>query len=163
MTDANKNKTTYTYNDPFWRITSSSDPLTGVSSSYTATTSETILNVGSSAVDTLTTVDGLGRVLTSQQRQGPASANFNTVSRSYDADGRLATVSMPCSTTAGATCGTIAKSYSYDGLNRITNIQNPGTTGYMSYAYTGQDVLQTVGPVASGASLKERQYEYDAL
>lgn len=38
-----------------------------------------------------------------------------------------------------------------------------GGGGYVSYSYINNDVLQTIGPAASGEGLKQKQMEYDGL
>ena len=168
VTDENGKATNYSYTnngaDPFWRIKSFTDPLNNVTSfSYTPTTVESVLNFGTSTIDSLTTFDGFGRVLTSQQRLGPGSGNFDTVSQTYDANGRVASISMPCVAASGASCpASPATSYSYDALNRTKQVTDGGG-GYTSFGYTGRDVLQTRGPAPAGENLKKRQYEYDGV
>jgi YD repeat-containing protein len=170
ITDENSQPTTFSYTaggaDPFWRIKSTTDALNNTTNySYSPTSVESVLtfNSGASTRDTLTTVDGLGRVKTVQKRQARGSANFDTISRTYDGDGRLGTVSMPCTRTAGASCPTTpAITYSYDGLNRTTRITDGGG-GYRSFSYAKQDVLQTLGPAPSGEHTKQRQFEHDGL
>src|SRR5205823_265840 len=63
-TDANGQPTSYTYNDPLWRPTSVTDALNNTTNiSYISPTqTESVLNFGTSTVDTLTTLDVLGRV-----------------------------------------------------------------------------------------------------
>jgi len=166
VTDENSQPTTYAYNDPFWRNTSITDALNNTTNiSYTPTTSESslVFNNGASTVDVLRTVDGLGRVKTTQQRQAPGSGNFDTVSRTYDANGRLGSVSMPCVATAGASCpSSPATTYAYDALNRSTQITDGGG-GTVADSYKSQDVLVTLGPAPAGENTKQKQYEYDGL
>jgi len=171
VTDGGNNHTsTMTYlsgttADPFYRVLSITDQL-GNTTNYTyhPNSTETIMTFSSSVAESLTTIDGYGRVISAQRQQAPNSLSFDTVSRAYDANGRLATLSMPCtSTTRGGTCSTVAESFSYDGLGRVINISNPGTGGYVSKTYTNRDVLLTRGPQVSGENLKQRQVEYDGL
>ena len=67
VTDENSQTTSYLYSDPFWRLTKTTDPLGNTTTStYTPTTTENVLAfvnpaASTSTVDTLTTVDALGR------------------------------------------------------------------------------------------------------
>jgi RHS repeat-associated protein len=50
----------------------------------------------------------------------------------------------------------------YDALGRPTLLTDGGG-GTISYTYTGNDVLQVVGPAPSGEHTKQKQFEYDGL
>ena len=50
----------------------------------------------------------------------------------------------------------------YDALNRPTQVTD-AAGGAVTYAYTFNDVLVTVGPAPAGENTKRRQLEYDAL
>jgi RHS repeat-associated protein len=164
-TDENSQKTSYSYaNDPFWRVTSMTDPLNNVTTlSYTPTTAESTLtfNGGSSTQDTLVTFDSLGRLKVQQTRQAPGSSLFDTVSYSYDLNGRLATASGPCVSTAGTSCAG-GTSTTYDSLDRPTSVTDGGG-GTTAYTYSQNDVLTTSSPAPSGENTKRRQLEYDSL
>ncbi|MGH9472651.1 MAG: hypothetical protein ACRD1M_07890, partial [Terriglobales bacterium] len=172
-TDANGQTTSFAFNDPFARLTSISNPDGGVTNfTYTAAsgsapaTSEgaMVFNNGASTVDTLTMLDSLGRPHIEQRRQGPGSANFDSVEIDYDADGRAYHVSQPYQGTAGqaAPVGTAFTTTNFDGLNRPSEITDGGN-GTLSYAYAGNDVLTTLGPAPTGENTKRRQFEYDGL
>ena len=103
--------TTYGYTDPFWRVTSITDPTNAETSitytPYTTSTPasvESVMNFGSSStVDTLTTLDGLGRVSLTQRRQAHGSTTFDSVETKYDSLGRTYEVSPPYSAMQGGT------------------------------------------------------------
>ncbi|MGA3325824.1 MAG: RHS repeat-associated core domain-containing protein [Terriglobia bacterium] len=169
--DANGNPTTYGYNDPLWRVTSITDP-TGAQTviTYTPATIEGTLtfNGGSSSVDILANLDGLGRVAVKQQRQSPGSSSFDSVQTRYDALGRAYQVSPPYSASAdGSYGGSAWNTTQYDALNRPTNVTDAGG-GSVAYTYpptvAGNDVLMAVGSAPNDAnSTKKRQLEYDGL
>jgi RHS repeat-associated protein len=180
-TDINSQVTTFSYldkngiADPLWRLRSTTDPLLNVTlNTYSPNahppTTETamVFNSGASTVDNLTTFDGLGRPIINQRRQGPAPLNsFDTVSLTYDAEGRVATQSLPCSQPVSTPCpSTPATTTTYDALNRPLQVTDGGG-GYTQYRYTPSgsvvDTLVTVGPNPSGESLKQRQLESDTL
>lgn len=179
-TDENLNTSTTAYTDSyFWRPASTTDPSTaavsvcyGSLSSSTGTCTlnptqvESTLNFNSNAstVDTLVTVDGLGRQILQQKRQGPSSTSFDSVETAYDALGRLYWQCLPYSGTAGQTnssCPSVNDKY--DALGRITSTTYVPGGGYVNYTYTNNDVLVTVGPAPSGENLKQRQLEYDSI
>jgi RHS repeat-associated protein len=165
-TDANGKTTNYSYTDPLWRVVSITDPTTAETVfTYNATSVESALSVnsGSSTVDVLTTVDGLGRVVDSQTRQAPGSTNFDTVSDSYNTSGELAVVSMPCVVGTSAFCpSSPATTTTYDALARALTVTDGGG-GTTTYSYNQNDVLVTIGPAPSGENTKRRQLEYDSL
>jgi RHS repeat-associated protein len=179
LTDENSQPTIYSYKnaatnlgDPYWRVLSVTDPvgavmtncygsMSGSTCSPNPTQFETVLSVnsGSSATDRLTTTDGFGRAIVSQTRQTPTSSNFDTISTSYDLNGRVASVSIPCVKTAGLPCPTTpATTTTYDGLSRPKLVTDAGG-GTTAYNYTANDVSVTIGP----APTSKRQMEYDGL
>jgi RHS repeat-associated protein len=174
--DENNKTTSAAYTDPdYWRPASTTDPagavtnfcyglVSGGTCSRNSTQSETTLSFGSSAVDTLTTVDVLGRIHIQQTRQAPASSSFDSVETDYDAVGRVDRVTIPYVATAGqATTSTApAVSTSYDALSRVLSVSDSGG-GLTSSTYTQNDVLSSVGPAPSGENPKRRQLEFDAL
>jgi RHS repeat-associated protein len=160
--------------DGLWRLLSTTDPLNNTTwntyspSGTSPMTLETAMtfNGGASAVDKLTTFDGLGRPILLQTREAPGSGNFDTVSIGYDADGRAASKGIPCVSTASVACSSATTVTSYDALNRTLQVTDGGT-GYTSYKYTPGgsylDVLVTQGPAPAGENTKRRQLEYDGL
>ena len=117
--DANLNTTIYGYKnssgtaDPFWRVTSVTDPLNNEiwktypsgSSPDSVNTSFTF-NSGSSIHSTSATADGYGRRTNMQIQQSPTATDYDTVTTNYNwsTNYRTVSVSQPCSTTSGGTC-----------------------------------------------------------
>jgi RHS repeat-associated protein len=180
-TDASGNTTTYGYVncttgavDPFWRVSSVTDPLknevctTFPSGTAPDTTSSSFtFNSGNSIQSKTTTTDGYGRVTKVQKQQGPTSTNYDTVSTSYAWGGtgnnkRVVTTSIPCTTTLNATCGGTSQIFK-DVLGRTTWTSTPGTTEYVQTIYTQNDVLSNLGPPSPGENLKSVQNQYDGL
>jgi RHS repeat-associated protein len=171
----NQNITTSYTNAYYWRPASVTDQINAVTSycygllsgstcSLNPNQVETVLSINSnSAVDSLTTTDGLGRVHLQQKRQAPGSTNFDTVETDYDPLGRATRVTVPYIAGAGQTNSSAAATVtSYDPLSRPTQITDAGN-GSVSYSYPQHDILLTVGPAPSGENTKKRQLEYDAL
>jgi RHS repeat-associated protein len=168
MTDENSQATTTTYNDPyFWRPYSTTDP-TGAVATFTysgqnSTESVLSFNSGNSAVDQLTTLDGLGRVHLQQTGEAPGSSNFDSVETDYDSLGRPSRVTLPYVGTAAQTNSSApATITTYDALSRPLQVTDAGG-GSTTYSYPQNDVLVTVGPAPSGENTKRRQLEYDGL
>jgi RHS repeat-associated protein len=174
-TNESGNTTTFVYNDPFWRLTAVTDPLSVTTNyTYTLTSEESALvfNSSSSTDDSLATLDGLGRLSTSQVRQAPGSSNFDsaqttlgwTTTTSTVQGGRFTTTSMPYSGTSGkvAPSGTPVTTTQYDALSRPISTKDAGG-GSVTFAYNQNDVLQTLGPAPSGENTKRQQLEYDGL
>lgn len=180
--DENNKTTTTAYMDAyFWRPASVTDPTSAATSfCYGLLTSGTCtlnpnqvestlnFNSGNSTVDTLTTVDGLGRPHVQQTRQAPGSTNFDSVETDYDALGRGSRVTLPYSGTAGQTNSTVAATTTtYDALSRPLTVL-VGGNGSTIYYYgqpgsQNNDVLVTRSPAATGENTKRRQFEYDSL
>jgi len=177
--DENNRTTTALYNDAyFWRPASVTDPTGaansfcyGLLSSSTGTCTpnpsqtESTLNFNSnnSTVDSLATLDNLGRSHVQQTRQSPSLTTFDSAEADYDALGRPTRSTVPYSGSSGQTNSSApALTTMYDGLGRAlsTTDANNGTT---TYSYSNNDVLVTVGPAPSGEHTKQRQLEYDAL
>ncbi len=159
--DPNNNPVSQQNGDPFWRQTSFTDQTNAQTTlSYSPTSQESVLSVSTSAsVDTLSTLDSLGRPLIGQVRQQPSPyGNFDTVSRRFDSNGRPYSQSLPCVSTSGTACSPSTASQTYDAMNRPLVFTDPGT-GTITNAYSNNDVQATVGP----APTKSRQYEYDGL
>jgi RHS repeat-associated protein len=169
-TDPNQQPTQYAYNDPFWRVTSTTDPLGNVTTySYpTQTTSESVMNFNgsTSTSDKLVTTDGLGRQIFAQTRQGQGKSTFDTVQALYAwaATGRSITTSVPYSGTAGqsAPSGTGVTTAQYDALGRPLSVTDTGG-GSMSYQYVNQDMVVTAGPAPANENPKVRQFEFNGL
>lgn len=162
-TDANSKQTMFPHADPFWRVSSITDPLSNITNiGYTSTSVERSLLFGSSVAGASTTVDTYGRPMSIQTRKSP-TGNYDTVSHFYDSNGRLATATIPCIKAKGLNCGTSpATTYTYDALNRPLVITSP-INGTVTNTYTKQDVLTIIGPAPAGETTKQRQYEYDGL
>ena len=150
--------------DPLWRRDSTSDPLLNVTwNTYTAPTSttpatvETYLNFPisspTSTVDTLNTLDGLGRLLMSQKRTAPGATTFDQ--KVQDTYGWNCT--WPCLTQT-IPGGTALTTTQLDALGRTVSVTDGGK-GTVSYQYVQNDVLQSVGPTL----IFQKQLEYDGL
>ena len=173
-TDANGNFVTTTYNDVFfWRPASSTDAtqLNTTNYAYTNASSGVLASVESqmkfnsnnSIAEGLSTFDNLGRPQYAQQQEGVGSGNYDTTQAIYDSAGRLYQTTMPCVAASGQGCPSAAKTQiDHDGMGRVIKTTDGGT-GYVSYAYQQNDVLQQLGPPPTGESLKQKQLEYDGL
>lgn len=179
-TDANGSTTTFGYvnqsgvPDPLWRLLSSTDSLgnttwnTFSSGGAVPQTAETymLFNGGASTVDKLTTLDTLGRPILQQVRQAPGSANFDTVATTYNPNAHVASIGVACVSTASTACSSPVTTTTYDALGRPLQITDGGGK-YTTYTYgpggAVKDVLVTVGPAATGETVKKRQLEYDGL
>lgn len=168
-TDPNGNQTLFSYTangaDPYYRLKSKTDPLGYVTyDSYTTNSAESYLNFGSSStVDLLTTVDGMGRTVRSQTRQGQGVNGFDTVTTIYNAEGLPSGLTQPCSSPAGTNCpSSPATNVSFDPLLRPTSVTDGGGGG-VSISYSQNDVLQTLAFPPIGELPKSKQLQYDAL
>ncbi len=172
-TDENGKTITDTYNDPyFWRKNATADQLGNTTSFYYqpnptyccpwAVAATLSFNNGNSIMEDLQYKDGLGRTYVDQHPQGPGSSTLDSVSYTFDANGRPHSESMPCAISYAQTCPTAAWTQTYDALNRPLQTADGGG-GYISYSYSQNDVLVTIGPAPSGENAKQRQLEYDAL
>jgi RHS repeat-associated protein len=171
--DENNQTVTTTYNDPaFWRPNIVTDQLgnqTNIAyqpnASYCcppALLKVLAFNNNSSVSSDIQYKDAFGRTYTDQHQQYPGSPNLDTVSYTFDANGRLYSTSGPCQVGATGTCTSPTTTQTYDALNRPLVTTNAGG-GTATYSYTGNDVLVTIGPAPSGENTKRRQLEYDAL
>ena len=167
MTDENGKITSASYTDSyFWRPATSSDQLSNITSfSYpSATAIETTMsfNSGASVANRRITVDGLGRMILNQRRQGPTS-NYDSVEIDYDIAGLASKSTMPYSAAAGTLCSGACPetSQTYDSLGRLQTITDSGG-GSGTYTYPKNDVYKTVHAPA-GENPKDKQSEYDAL
>jgi RHS repeat-associated protein len=134
-TDANRNPTTYTYNDPLWRLTNATRPDGGSTSiTYNTGTSlpwniaaTTVIDSGGQNNTVTSTLDGLGRTV-----QTTRSTDGSTVSAVYNALGQIYTVSAPY---IGASNG--VTTYLYDPLGRVVSQTDPANNA-VTYSYTGR-------------------------
>jgi RHS repeat-associated protein len=151
--------------DPFWRPETATDPAGVVTTfDYTPTSVETAItfNNGNSTVDAKNFADILGRPNLSQKKQSPSAINWDTTSKTFDPNGRPFSVSMPCAAGAGSGCSTATTTQTYDALNRPL-VTTDGGGGTVSYSYSANDVLITVGPAPLNENSKKKQMEYDGL
>ena len=167
-TDENSKAASTSYTDTqFWRPYSTTDQLLNVTTlaygGQTSVESSMPFNGSSSTSDKLVTLDGLGRSHISQTKQGPSSSAYDSVETDYDVVGRPYRITTPYSASANQTTSPTAPAttMTYDALGRVLTVTDPGTgnVGYASYAYSQNDVLETLGP----APAKSRQSEYDSL
>src|SRR5206468_7787441 len=139
-TDSNNQTATSTYNDPMWRKTNSTDAF-GASTDffYTANTVESkmLFNNNNPVEDIVTTVDSLGRTKLVQKRLGPTATNYRTVQTTYDANGRVHSVSRPCSVTLGTGCVASPTTYSYNAIGKILQVIDGSGSGNVAYTYNG--------------------------
>ena len=160
------NSASYTADHYFWRPESSTDSTNAITNfTYTGQTQiESVLNIvtGSSAADTLVTIDNQGRPQLTQARQTPGVNNFDTAETDYDVAGRSSRATIPFPAAAGQTNSSApSTTASFDGLNRVLQITDGGG-GTATYTYPQNDVyISMVSP--SGENAKRRQLEYDAL
>jgi RHS repeat-associated protein len=172
-TDENSKTTTVTYNDAdFWRPNAQTDQLGNQTSFYyqpnptyglpVAFGSSLTFNNGNSVVNDIQYTDSLGRTYVDQRSQSPGSSTLDSVSYTFDANGRPYSVSVPCSIAYAGTCSTPKTTQTYDALNRLLQTTDGGG-GTATYSYSNNDVLITVGPAPTGENTKRRQLEYDAL
>jgi len=167
FTDANGNTTTYNYGqDPYWRVTSVTDPLSNVTSyTYPTSSSNTssatmIFNGGASVSGSLTTYDSLGRAIIQQAPTSPSLSTYNSVQTSYDSNGRSWCQSIPYIASASGKGTGPFSCTTYDPLNRTTLFTDTGG-GTVAYSYNENDTLVNQGPAPSGENTKRRQLEYN--
>ncbi len=175
VTDPNNAVISAYYVDPYyWRPFSTTDPMgnityftyfLNVDNSGSQAVESVLTAGGNTIVDNLAVVDAFGRPSLNQTHEGTQSSTWDTTEYLYDASGRIAYVTLPFAGSAGAAQGNlIATSYSYDGLNRYVDIEQPTWTNLdIHYTYNLNDVEVTVNPAPSGEKPKSRQYQYDAL
>jgi RHS repeat-associated protein len=169
--DENNQPVTTTWNDPyFWRPASATDALNNVTTfgylpNFQGFASTLLFNGNQSMANTGNGLDSLGRLIQVSHQQAPGTSMWDQVTQSYDSNGRPWKTSVPCVTTGAWTCPNTATTTTYDVLNRPLLITDGGG-GTVSYSYSQNDVLVTVGqvgPPPTGENNKLRQLEYDAL
>jgi RHS repeat-associated protein len=169
-TDENKNAWQYGFADPFWRLTSFSDPMntssypTTETFSYAPTTLEAKMtpNAGKSTNDVLRTVDQMGRMSLIQVLHS-GTTTYSSSETDYDSNGNPSRVTVPYSANPGITNSTVVATHTtYDALSRPLIITSPAN-GVLTYTYKDNDVTEVMTPIPSGEVSKSRQYEYDGL
>jgi len=143
VTDENSKTTTYAY-DSMWRNTDIKYPDGGETQSsfyidnvpsYTQVQKLITTGVWDEAQ---TNLDGFGRPDKTANLSDPNGDDYRDIT--YDALGRLASVSNPYYTTGDPTYG--VTDYSYDALGRTTKITNPDSTS-KTFAYAGSATKST--------------------
>jgi RHS repeat-associated protein len=155
--DPNNQQTSYGY-DFLRRSTSVTRPdnfqVTTAYNDSAFTTNVTSPIDGSRSVQQITAFDAQGLPYT-QTVEDSNNTVYSIVQTNYDAMGRAYRTSNPYTTSPQYWTTT-----SFDGLSRVSSLTDPGT-GTLSFTYTLNDVLQTLGPKPSGENTKSRQMEYD--
>jgi RHS repeat-associated protein len=164
-TDENSSTTTtdYSTNANFWWPDYTQDPLLNKTTlnyaGQTAVESNLSFNGANSVSDLRTTLDGFGRPILSQRAQTPSLTEYDSFETDYNNIGQVSRSTMPFQAAAGVTNSTApATTAAYDALGRPTLVTDGGG-GTVSYTYTNNDVLQTVGPTQNF----KKQFEYDGL
>jgi RHS repeat-associated protein len=175
--DANGNTTTYGYAnisgtaEPFWRVSSVTDPLSNEAwQTYTANSQTGLLTFNSSlsVANPTGLVDSYGFAVRNQVREGPSASNYDTVSSAYGWSGnyRQMQSTMPCAVASGSDCsfssGVTTKLL--DPLGRPYTMTDGGG-GVDTFTYAQNDVLSVLGPAPSfdGENTKGSQNEFDGL
>jgi RHS repeat-associated protein len=172
-TDPNNFSVSATYNDPFWRPTSSTDQLNNtVDFSYYPTvpinTQEAQMTFsagssGSSDFDAFNTADPLGRPLYAQRIEtSGGSWDTTQMGYSWNTTGRVTSRTMPCVTTKGSGCTNGVTTATHDALGRTLVVTNGGG-GTATNTYAAPDVLTVLGPAPAGEVVKQVQKEYNGL
>lgn len=170
ITDENGNNVTSNYTEAdFWRPSSTVDQMSNqtnitYSGQIAVETALQNFNGGNSASDFRTTVDGFGRMAFGQRLQAPGSENYDTSETDYNNLGQPYISRMPYSATASPSSENTSApgtTTTYDALGRVFTVTD-GDGGTVKYAYTNNDVVQTVGGT-SGTQQFQKQFEYDGL
>jgi YD repeat-containing protein len=179
-TDRDGNTTTYCYNtganctggtaDPFWRVLQTIDPLGNTvvlnypnASAPDSAGSSFTFNSGNSIESTNLTVDGYGRMVNLQQKQGPGATTYDTVSTSYGWNGNYLVVStsQPCSTTLASSCPAVHL-YDYDPLGRLYT-ESTTSNETITHTYSNNNDLAVLSPAPTGENNKQTEMVYDGL
>jgi RHS repeat-associated protein len=177
--DPNGFSVSATYNDPFWRPTSSTDQLNNtLNLSYYPTvplnTQEAQMTFGSSDFDVFKTTDALGRPTLGQQIEF-SGGSWDTVQGGYswNSTGHVTTRTMPCATSKGGGCSNGTITITHDALGRpLVSVDGGG--GTKTYSYLGSSsctspllgctiVTAILGPAPSGEVVKEVAQEFNGL
>jgi RHS repeat-associated protein len=170
-TDRNNQVTSFTY-DSMWRLTTVALPDGGQATNcYTDTGGPTCTKTAPpysvvstrkmNATQNETTtafVDGLGRITQTQLTSDPDCTAGDKTDTTYDAVGRVFTVSNPYCTTTDTTYG--LTSYAYDALGRTTQVTHPDNTTVVT-TYTGR--ATQVQDEGNGTQRVTRISQTDAL
>ena len=174
--DANSNSTILGFKnssgtaDPFWRVSSVTDPLSNeiwmtypTSSSPDTSNSNFTFNSGSSTQNVTGTTDGLGRNTNVQTEQSPSATNYDTISQAYSwsSNYRTVAVSQPCTTTLGSSCTTVHTDY-LDPLGRLYE-ETTSNNETITHTYLENDDLTVLGPAPANENNKQMQNQYDGL
>jgi RHS repeat-associated protein len=173
-----------TYNDPFWRPTSTTDQLTNtVNISYYPTVpintqeAQMTFSAGSSGTadfDSFNTADALGRPLYAQKiEQSGGSWDTTQMGYSWSTTGLVTSNTMPCATTKGSGCANGVTTATGDALGR-TLLVSDGGGGTVTNTYTGSSTCtspltgcyittSTLGPAPTGEVVKTVAKEYNGL
>lgn len=169
-TDANSNSKSFAYSDPLSRMSSSTDELSNTTNvSYTPTTTESILNFGSSSIDNYVQNNPTALTVYKQSIEGPGGSWDSTETTAYqDTYGVTTTATAPCvqaSKGSGCPSSTISKA-THDALGRPLVATDAGG-GTVTNSYIGSsnrfDTLTVVGPAPAGEVVKQVQKEYNGL
>lgn len=146
-TDGNGAITQYGYTnqggtaDPLWRVSSVTDPLGSVTyTTYGSNTMETTLSFGSSVEDSIVTVDGYGRTIRKQIKDG---SSYDTVSTKYNFAASTISTSIPCLVALGSDCTTGFTVSTMDGAGRTSSTVDGGG-GTLTNAFLKNDVVSTL-------------------
>lgn len=174
-TDANTpgNTTTYGYKngagsaEPYWRLSSVTDPLNNeVWNTYASNSSENTLSYGSSVTDVTGYVDGNAFPIRKQVREGPSSANYDTVSSAYgwSTNYRQLQNTITCAVSSGSDCPFTSgvTTSLVDPLGRTYTVTDGGG-GVVTNTYTQNDALTVLSPAPTNENNKQVQKEYDGL
>ena len=171
--DENSQTASIGYTDPYyWRPNTTTDQLGNPTTSWyqpnptyccpSGVAWFLTFNSNNSQSSNIQYEDGLGRVNITQRAQSPGSSSADTVSNTFDANGRPYSVSVPCSVAAATNCpATPSTKTTYDALNRVAQVTDGGG-GQTTYSYTNNDVTVTVN-APSGENPKTRQLEYNSI
>lgn len=130
--DENNQPTTYSYNDPFLRLTDVYGPpsyqnegkQSHSSTTYVDGPSGTITSIDPDGVKTIAYLDGKGRVFRTELATDPIGPVY--VDTQYDGVGNVLTVLNPYRSSTDSTSG--LTTYLYDALGRLAIRQNPDLT-----------------------------------
>jgi RHS repeat-associated protein len=135
--DPNSNTTGYQYEDSLNRLTEITYP-DGGTTKYTYNDSvpsveTSTLLTGSTWKTSLSTMDGLGHVISASLTSDPEGAD--TIATTYDGEGRVYTQTNPERSGSSATDGTTT--FTYDALGRKTAQLQQDNTSYLYWCYNG--------------------------
>jgi YD repeat-containing protein len=166
-TDLNGLTVTTTYGDPMYRITQISDDGGQAAVLYTypsVTRASRHTSFAGVISDATTTLNSLGQTLSVQSQKAPSGSSYDTVTYAYNTTGQVSSVSIPCVANLGATCGTHAKEFTYDGAGRPKTITRKTTVnGVATITYPAGDVKTVLSPAPTGENTKISLVEKNGL